>query len=154
MVVQTLHPRVNWGVVALSAAWCLCAALARLDAPELDSPIALKTVPVQQEATAPPVHTDGSVSFEYALDQLTAMLPAGRVVAVKIVPIKHEGYWGRTYTLGNLSIVEIEETACLPMRIEILVHEWGHVLDPSRTGSCHGPSWGVYYARIHRHLWG
>ena len=77
--------------------------------------------------------------------------PAQRPVSVASCKIDKE-LLGSVELVGCCFKVEIGNTLSLNMRLEILIHEWAHVISWFGAGheEDHPDDWGLAYAKIYR----
>jgi len=100
--------------------------------------------------------------WQYMIAKLKAKFPPGVPVEVRTVDnIKIDGYSYGAMKLGRMVKIVIRINRKQPWKVktDALLHEWAHSMEWSAhwvDGSPkedHGETWGVWYAKIYRHMW-
>jgi len=99
--------------------------------------------------------------WRYKLHQLRKHFSPGVPVEVRSGPLKGiQADCAGVMKLGRLVKIVIRiNTKCVwPVKVDSLMHEWAHAMEWEANWAAdgpkkdHGETWGVWYAKIYRHL--
>lgn len=100
-------------------------------------------------------------AWQYMIHQLKTNFSPGVPVTVRTIKLKKSAAdCLGVMKLGRMVkiVIRVSDTEIWKSRIDCLIHEWAHAMEWEANWTLdgpkkeHGETWGVWYAKIYRHL--